>query len=73
MGGTHHSLQIRKRPWAIWGILLLLCATEMILIQTALASHREHEPRAAAISWAIAAVVAIATAIVWRHRPSRRR
>ena len=66
-------ITIRKRPWWFWvctGLWLLL---EILLVQTALASARESEYRAASISWIAAAILAAAGVFGWlRRRDSRK-
>ena len=61
-------ITIRKRPWWFWvctGLWLLL---EILLVQTALASARESEYRAASISWIAAAILAAAGVFGWLRR-----
>lgn len=67
MEEDHQVISIRRHPLWFWllgaGWLLL----EVLLVQTALASHRESEPRAALISWCLAAALAAAGLWVWRR------
>lgn len=67
------TITLRKRPWWFWvctGLWLLL---EILLVQTALASARESEYRAASISWIAAAILAAAGVFGWlRRRDSRK-
>ena len=62
------TITLRKRPWWFWvctGLWLLL---EILLVQTALASARESEYRAASISWIAAAILAAAGVFGWLRR-----
>ena len=62
------TITLRKRPWWLWvctGLWLLL---EILLVQTALASARESEYRAASISWIAAAILAAAGVFGWLRR-----
>jgi hypothetical protein len=59
------TLTIRKRPWWFWVLAGLWLPLEALFLQTALASVREGEYRAAAISWMAVAVVAAAGVLVW--------
>lgn len=66
------TITMRKRPWWFWvctGLWLLL---EILLVQTALASARESEYRAATISWIAAAILAAAGVFGWLCRGDSR-
>jgi hypothetical protein len=74
------TITIRKRPWWFWVLAGLWVAIEILFLQTAWASPREGEYRAAAISWIAVALLATAGALVWfrqgrslHRRPWRRR
>ena len=45
------TIEIRKRPWWFWTLAVLWIPLEVLCLQTALASERESEYRAAAIGW----------------------
>jgi hypothetical protein len=52
------AITIRKRPWWFWALAGLWLLLEVLMLQTALASVKEGEVRAATISWIAAAVLA---------------
>jgi hypothetical protein len=66
------TIVIRKRSWWFWALALLWLALEVVFLQTALASVREGEYRAAAMSWVAAAVLAAAGFIAWFRRGGTR-
>jgi len=68
MAEDRYTICIRRRPWWIWLIAAAWLLLEVLLVQTAVASHRESEPRAALISWGLAAVLAAAGVWAWRRR-----
>jgi uncharacterized membrane protein len=74
-GADTFTITIRKRPWWFWVLAGLWVLLEVLFLQTALASARESEYRAAAISWISVAVLAAAGVLVWvrrgRSAPSR--
>ena len=59
------TITIRKRPWWFWVLAGLWVLLELLLLQTALASAREGEYRAALISWVAVVVLAAGGAFVW--------
>jgi len=64
-GANTLTVTIRKRPWWFWTLAGLWMLLEVLFLQTALASARESEYRAAAISWIAAAVLAAAGVLIW--------
>lgn len=71
MRDDHYTITVRKRPWWMWLLGTVWLLVVIFFLQTAIASHREYEPRAALISWVIVVVLAIAGAFVWfRPRPA---
>jgi hypothetical protein len=66
------AVTIRKRPWWFWTLAGLWMLLEVFFLQTAWASARESEYRAAAISWIAVAVLAAAgvLACLLQGRPS---
>ena len=71
-GADTLTITIRKRPWWFWVLAGLWLLLEILFLQTALASAREGEPRAAAISWIAVAVLAAAGVLVWRGQSRSR-
>jgi len=67
-GTDTFTIAIRKRPWWFWVLVGLWMLLEILFLQTALASAREGEPRAAVISWIAVAVVAAAGVLGWFRR-----
>ena len=61
-------ITMRKRPWWFWALAELWLLLEVLLVQTALASARESEYRAATISWIAAAILAAAGVFGWLRR-----
>ena len=59
------TITMRKRPWWFWAFAELWLLSEVVLVQTALASARESEYRAAAISWIAVAALAAGGVLVW--------
>lgn len=62
------TFEVAKRPWyewLLWGIWLF---AEIFLLQNALASGGEIEPRAATLFWVTFVVLLIGGAIVWYAR-----
>jgi len=72
-GDDYFTIIMRKRPWWFWATAELWLLLEIVLVQTAVASARESEYRAAAISWIAAAILAAAGVFGWlRRRDSRK-
>ena len=69
MTGDRHTLTIRKRMWWVWLLAAVWLVVEIVLVQTAVASSWEGEPRAAVINWTFAAVLAAVGLRLW-FRPS---
>jgi hypothetical protein len=67
------TITIRKRSWWFWTLAGLWLLFEVVILQTALASARESEYRAAAISWIAAIVLAAVGAFAWLRRGQPRR
>jgi len=61
----------RRRPWYEWFFWAVWLAFEAFVLQNAVASARELEPRASAIFWILFSVVLIGGVIVWFTRRAR--
>jgi hypothetical protein len=69
-GADTITITIWKRAWWFWALAALWVLVEVLLLQTASASMRESEYRAADIAWILAALVAGAGVVAWL-RPGR--
>jgi len=67
------TITLRKRAWWFWVLAGLWLQLEFLLVQTALASVRESEYRAAVISWIAAAVLAAGGVFGWLRRGDSRK
>jgi peptidoglycan/LPS O-acetylase OafA/YrhL len=67
------SITVRKRPWWTWLAAAAWLLVEILLVQTAIASGWEEEPRAAAISWVLAVALVIAGLAAWTRGARRAR
>jgi hypothetical protein len=52
------TITIRRRPWWFWALAGIWLVAEVVIFQTAFASVRESEYRAATVCWIAAAVLA---------------
>jgi hypothetical protein len=65
-----YLIEIKKRAWyewLLWGIWLVV---EAFILQNAIASGAELEPRAATIFWITFIVLLVGAAVVWFMRRS---
>lgn len=60
-----------ERPWLTWGVWAAWIIGALLILQNAVASGQELEPRAAAILWVILAVWLLAGLAVWFVRRDR--
>ena len=67
------TITMRKRAWWIWVLAGLWLQLEVLLVQTALASVRESEYRAAVLSWIASAVLAAIGVVLWLRQGRSRR
>lgn len=65
------EIQVYKRPWYEWVLWAVWLFLEIFLVQNAIASQTEFEPRASMLFWMSFAVLLIAGLIVWFLRRSR--
>jgi hypothetical protein len=74
MSANHPSnfkIEIARRPWYEWLLWAIWLFVEIVLLQNALASGAELEPRAATIFWIMFGVLLLGGVIVWFARRSR--
>ncbi len=65
------SIQIMKRPWYEWALWAIWLLVELFVLQNAIASGAELEPRAASIFWMTFVVLLLGGGIVWFVRRAR--
>lgn len=63
-----YVIEIKKRPWSEWLLWAVWLFAEISVLQMAVSSRAELEPRPATIFWMIFFVLLIAGAIVWFMR-----
>ncbi len=68
---SNEYIRIRKQPWYVWIAWLLWAALLVFLIQNALGSAAELEPRAAMIFWVTTGVVFLAGLVIGFVRANR--
>lgn len=66
-----YVIEIEKRPWYEWLLWAAWLFTQIVIVQNALASSAELEPRAALISWIAFFALLIAGGVVWFMRRSK--
>ena len=65
------TIEINKRPWyewLLWGVWLL---AEVFVLQNAVASSSELEPRAAMLFWVIFFVLLVVGGVIWFLRRNK--
>lgn len=65
-----YVIEIKKRPWYEWLLWAIWLAVEVFVLQCAVASGTELEPRAATIFWVTFFVLLVGAAVVWFMRRS---
>lgn len=66
-----YLIEIEKRPWYEWLLWAVWLFTQIVIVQNALASSAELEPRAALISWIAFFALLIAGGVIWFMRRSK--
>ncbi len=66
-----YVIEIKKRSWVEWLLWAGWLVAEIAILQMAMASGAELEPRAAAIFWVTFFVLLIGGVIVWYMRRSK--
>lgn len=64
-------IEIKQRPWYEWLVGAFFLLTEVFIIQNAVASSGENEPRAAMLWWVSFFVLLIVGGVVWFMRRSK--
>ncbi len=64
-------VEIKKRSWYEWLLWALWFVAEIFILQNALASSSELEPRGGTIFWVVFFVLLIAGGAVWFMRRNR--
>ena len=62
------TISIKKRAWYEWLLWALWLLAEIFVLQNALSSGAELEPRAAMLFWVIFFVLLVAGGVVWYLR-----
>ena len=64
-------IEIKQRPWYEWLVGAFFLLTEVFIIQNAVASSGENEPRAAMLWWVSFFVLLLVGGVVWFMRRSK--
>jgi hypothetical protein len=68
---SNFKIEVARRPWYEWLVWAIWLLVEVVLLQNALASGAELEPRAASIFWITFGVLLLGGVIVWITRRAR--
>ena len=60
--------EVKNRPWYEWALWAIWLFSEIFILQNAIASSAELEPRAATIFWVVFFVLLVAGGLVWFMR-----
>jgi hypothetical protein len=60
-----YVIEIKKRAWYEWLLWAIWFLVEIFVLQNAIASRVELEPRAATLFWVIFFVLLVAGGVVW--------
>jgi len=63
-----YVIEIKKRAWYEWVLWAIWFLAEIFVLQNAIASGGELEPRAATLFWVIFFVLLVAGGVVWYLR-----
>ena len=63
-----YVIEIKKRAWYEWLLWAIWFLAEIFVLQNAIASGAELEPRAATLFWVIFFVLLVAGGVVWYLR-----
>jgi hypothetical protein len=66
-----YVIEIKKRPWYEWSLWAGWLIVELALLQMAVASKSELEPRAQTLFWISFFVILIGGAVVWYMRRTK--
>ena len=66
-----YTIEIKKRTWWEWLLAAVWLFAEVFVLQNAIASTGEIEPRAATIFWIVFFVLLVAGAVIWYLRKDK--
>lgn len=66
-----YVIEIKKRPWYEWLLWVIWFFAGLFILQNAIASSGELEPRAAMIFWITFVVLLVVGGVVWFMRRSK--
>ena len=66
-----YVIEIKKRPWYEWLLWAVWIFVELFILQNAIASGAELEPRAGMLFWVSFFVILIIGGVVWFMRRSK--
>ena len=67
----NHTIEIKKRSWWEWLLTAIWLFAELFILQNAITSGAELEPRAATIFWVMFFVLLVAGAVIWYLRKDK--
>jgi hypothetical protein len=65
------TIEVKKRPWYEWALWAVWALVLVFILQNAIASGAELEPRAATIFWVSFIVWLLAGGVVWFTRRNK--
>lgn len=66
-----YMIEIKKRPWYEWLLWAIWLLTEVSILQMAVSSSAELEPRAGTIFWISFFVLLVVGGVIWFMRRSK--